>query len=183
MATNKSIGKKEKQREKRITYDMKLSEIKKFTYECSCSKCRNGCLYGSGAMTDNDIKNMARLLNITEQELKDKYLEIVERYSTKRYRPKILRNGKPYGRCIFYDDKIGCKVHNAKPLECSIAMSCSEHGEDLIQWFNAHYFLDLNKKDSIKEWNQMVKLRGTIPGATIQELIPDKNKRKSILEG
>ena len=166
----------------KIHYNLTLEEIKKFTKDCNCNHCRNGCLFGSGSMTEEDITNMSELLKINEEKLKEKYLEEVEKYHTKRYRPKIIRNGKPYGKCIFYDEKIGCKVHKAKPLECSIAMGCTEEGPSLIEWFHAHYFLDLKNEDSIRSWNQMVKIKGTIPGATIEELIPDKKTRKLILE-
>ena len=154
----------------KITYNTTLQEIQKATHSCSCDACSVGCRYGSGSLVDEDVKPMAKYLGISVDELKKEFLEEVEKFKTKRLRPKIRRKkGKPYGTCIFFDEKKGCKVHEAKPLECSIAMGCKPYGPDLIHWFHAHYYVNAQDPASLKEWSWAIK-DGTIPGATIEEL-------------
>ena len=97
-------------------------------------------------------------------------------------RPKQQRNGKPYGQCTFYDDAKGCTVHEAKPLQCKIAMGCKDYGEELMTWFTVNYVVDANDAESVRQYAQFIKSGGKmIPGAELEKLVPDKNKLRKIL--
>src|SRR3989338_3873624 len=92
-----------------------LDDVLKLTPPCSCHACNHGCTVGSGFLVEGDSKKIAEVLNISEVELKEKFLEEVELFNKKILRPKLLRQGKPYGKCIFYDEEKKCTVHKVKP--------------------------------------------------------------------
>ncbi len=159
-----------------------LTKVLTLVHDCKCEKCEHGCKFGSGFMTEEDIKKMAAFLKITEEELKEKYLDEFEKFHTKRHKPKIKKKDMPYGQCIFFGEE-GCKVHPAKPLECKIAMGCKEYGEDLITWFNLNYFVDPDDPQSVREWAIYLESGGNkIPGSELNDLIKDKKELKKILD-
>ena len=160
-----------------INYNMSLEEIEKLVEPCTCKACSVGCMYGSGAMVENDIVNIADFLNISQDELKEKYLEKIKKFNTERFRPKILRrDSKPYGPCIFFKEG-RCVVHPVKPIECRISMGCRPYGEELIQWFTAHYFVNPHDKESLREWEIVVNLNGTIEGAAPDEIVMNSTEK------
>ncbi len=146
----------------KISKSTPLNEIIKLAHTCKCYACSVGCKYGSGFLVGDDQKNLAKFLNINEQELREKYLEEVEQFNTKLLRPKLERKGKPFGKCIFYDEKIGCGIHKAKPLQCKIAMGCKPYGEDLMVWFMMNYQVNPNDEKSMREFNTYIKSEGKI---------------------
>ena len=155
---------------------------------CSCDACQHGCKYGSGAMTDQDLKSMAEFLRISEEELKAKHLEEVEKCNTTRLRPKLERKTKegqelPFGQCTFFTEDGKCKVHVAKPLECKISTGCASHGQQASHWFMLNYFVDENDPESLRQWSQALKNTDnqTIAGGTMEELVPDKEQRERIM--
>jgi hypothetical protein len=161
---------------------MSLKEVLALTHECSCSRCSAGCLYGSGSLTDEDLEQLPKHLELSQGEVKERYLEEVEKFGTKRFRPKLKReDGKPYGKCIFYDE--GCTIHAAKPTECKVAMSCKPYGPELITWFNLNYFVDANNPQSIRQWALHLLSGGdTIEGGELTDLVPDKDELKRMFE-
>lgn len=166
-----------------ISRETTQEEILKLAHPCKCHACSNSCNFGSGALADDDFVNMANLLEISEEELKKEYLEEIEKFHTKRFRPKLIRKNKmPYGKCIFYENE-ECAVHDAKPLECKIAMGCKSYGEDMITWFDLNYFVNKKDPESIRQWAASV-LSGSrnISGGSLPELIPDKEERKNIFK-
>jgi Fe-S-cluster containining protein len=147
-----------------------------------CKKCGHCCSHGSGALVGDDLKKIAKLLKSTEAELKKTCLQEVERFNTKRLRPVTIKKGKPYGRCIFFNDKKGCVIHTVKPLECKIG-NCSEHGEDLSLWFMLNYFIDANDPESVRQFAAYLKSGGkTLKGSKLKDIIPDKKKLNQILK-
>lgn len=151
---------------------LKLGEV--------CSRKNNCCKYGSGALVGDDLKNIAGFLGVTEQELKKKYLEGVERLNTKRLRPKIIRKKNlPYGQCIFFKD--GCTINEVKPLECKVG-NCSKHGQELSIWFMLNYFLNAADPESVRQYAVYLKTSPTIAGGKLEEIIPDKEKLRKILD-
>ena len=121
-------------------------------------------------------------MNITEKELKENYLEEVEKFNTKLFRPKILRKNNPYGKCIFFNEKIGCKIHEVKPLECKISMGCKPYGEQLSLWFVLNHFVNKQDPESIRQYAAYLKSGGkALQGAKLDELVPDKEKLRKIL--
>jgi len=137
---------------------------------------------GSGCLADGDVVRLAQFKGITEHELKEKYLEEVELFNKKMFRPKILRQGKPYGTCIFHDPQKGCTVHPAKPLQCKISMGCKPYSAELTSWFALNHILNVNDPEAIRQYASFIENGGTvIDGGTIEQLVPNRTMRKKML--
>jgi len=158
-----------------------LKEVLQLANPCKCNACTIGCKHGSGFLVEEDIPKIAEFLKITEEVLKKEFLEEVEKFNTKQFRPKIIRKGKPYGKCIFFDE--GCKVHPVKPRECKISMGCKDYGEQLSLWFMLDNFVNKDDPESIRQYHTHLKSGGkTLEGAKLEDLVPDKDRLKKILE-
>lgn len=165
-----------------LTKNTHVEEVLKLSNPCKCESCTVGCRHGSGFLVKEDIPRIAKFMGITEEVLKKEFLEEVEKFNTKKYRPKILRKNKPYGKCIFFDDEIGCKVHEVKPLECKISMGCKDFGENLSLWFMLNHFVNKDDAESVRQYASYLKTGGkTLRGAELKDLVPDKEKLKKIL--
>ena len=165
-----------------LTKNTPVEEVLKLSNPCKCESCTVGCRHGSGFLVKEDIPRIAKFMGITEEVLKKEFLEEVEKFNTKKYRPKILRKDKPYGKCIFFDDEIGCKVHEVKPLECKISMGCKDFGENLSLWFMLNHFVNKDDAESVRQYASYLKTGGkTLRGAELKDLVPDKEKLKKIL--
>ncbi|MBW2976340.1 YkgJ family cysteine cluster protein [Candidatus Woesearchaeota archaeon] len=160
-----------------------LKEVLKLANPCKCEACTNGCRYGSGFLDGKDISKIAKYLGIAEDALKKEFLEEIEKFNTKKFRPKILRKGsKQYGNCIFFDEKRGCKIHEVKPLECRISMGCRPYGEKLSLWLMLNYFVDENDPESVRQFAAYLKSGGkTLEDAKLESLVPDEKKLRKIL--
>ncbi len=162
-----------------VTRKTKLSKVLELGEKCS--KCGHCCSHGAGALADEDLAKIAAFLKTTEKELKKTCLEEVERFNTKRLRPILIKKSKPYGRCVFLDEKTGCKINDVKPLECKIG-NCSEYGEQLSLWFMLNYFVNPNDPESVRQYSAYLKTGGkTLKGGKLEELVPDKNRLSAIL--
>ena len=160
-----------------------LKEVLKLAHPCRCDACTVGCKHGSGFLINGDIPKIAKFLNIEEEVLKKEFLEEIEKFNTKLFRPKIIRKNKPYGKCIFFDENIGCKIHEVKPLECRVSMGCKDYGEQISLWFMLNNFVNSNDAESIRQYGTYLKSGGKIlPGAELKELVPDEEKLREILE-
>lgn len=144
-----------------------------------CKRCNKCCKFGSGFLINDDLKNIANFLGIKEEGLKKEYLEELEKFNTKRFRPVTLKQGKKYGKCVFLTQD-GCRIHKVKPFECRIS-NCSEHGESISIWFMLNYFVNADNPESIREYVGYLKTHPTLPGGKLEELVPDKEKLKKIL--
>ena len=133
---------------------------------------------GSGVLIKEDLPAIAAHLGIDEKELIEKHLRPITKFNTTLYRPKI--KGESHGPCVFYDK--GCTIHAVKPYQCRIATR-SHHGEKIIEWFDVNFFVNPKDSASLREWHQRLKFKKTIPGASIEELVPDKEKRERLLRG
>ena len=177
LTTNKKVS-----INKLIIKNTPLKEVLKLAAPCRCNACNHGCKLGSGLLAGDDAKNIASFLGISEEMLKEQFLEEVEQFNTRLLKPKLLRDKKPYGKCIFYDEEKGCKIHPVKPLQCKTSISCKDYGEDLAIWFMVNFAVNPNDPESIRQFAQYIKSHGKlIPGASLQELVPDKEKLKKIL--
>lgn len=146
-----------------------------------CSKCGNCCSYSSGALLDADIPRIAEYLKITEKALREEYLEEVEKFNTKRLRPKLIRqDNRPYGRCIFLEDNNHCRIHEVKPTECRIG-NCGPDGEKLSIWFRLNYYVDPYDPESIRQWAMYLETQSTISGGNLTDLVPDKERLSKML--
>lgn len=165
-----------------LTKNTPAKDVLKLAHPCKCEACNNGCKYGSGFLADEDIPKIAKHLEITEEVLKKEFLEEAEKFNTKKLRPKILRKGKPYGKCAFFNEEIGCRIHEAKPLECKISMGCKDYGEQLSLWFMLNHFVDETDAESIRQFAAYLKSGGkTLEGAGLEDFVPDKEKLRKIL--
>ncbi len=175
----------EKKKSVKITKDLPMHKaVELGVCHKECQDCRERCKKGSGAFAPHQLETLSKHLSLSIEELKQHYLEEVERFSTKLHRPKIIREKKnrPYGRCIFYDDKDGCKIHSVKPLECAISTH-GDTGKDLHTWFTLNYFVDPEKRNSIRDWAIHLELGGkTINGGHLKDLVKDEKKLKEYLK-
>ena len=166
-----------------IAKNTPLKEVLNLAAPCRCNACNHGCKFGSGSLAGDDAKSIAKFLGISEEDLKKGFLEEVELFNKKLLRPKLIREkGKPYGRCVFYDDEKGCTIHEVKPLECKTSINCRDYGEELSVWFMVNHAVDANDAESIRGYANYIKSGGKIiPGASLQEIMPDKEKLRKIL--
>ena len=160
-----------------------LKEALKLAAPCRCNACNHGCKYGSGLLAKDDAKKIAEFLQISEEELKKGFLEEVEQFNTKMLRPNLLKeNNKTFGQCVFYDEQKGCTIHEVKPLQCKTSINCKDYGEDLSVWFMVNHIVNPDDAESVRQFAQYIKSGGKlIPGASLQELVPDKEKLRKIL--
>lgn len=162
-----------------ITKNTPLKEILEVGKECK--RCGHCCQYGSGFLAHDDLKNISKFLGIKEKELKEKYLEEIDQFNTKRLRPKLLKKDKPYGPCTFFDKNIGCKIQKVKPTQCRTG-NCSEQGEALSIWFTLNYFVNKDDPESIRQFNAYLKSGGkTLPGGSLKDFVADEKQLKKIL--
>lgn len=149
--------------------------------DCRSKKCVHCCKYGSGFLADGEEERIARFLKITKEGLINKYLEEGEKFNTKRLKPKLLKEkSKPYGKCIFLDENKGCTIHEVKPMQCRIG-SCSHHSSDLQKWFDLKFFINPKDAESVRQYALWLEFNEPLPGASLQELVPDKERLRKIL--
>lgn len=165
-----------------ISKDTQLNEALKLASPCNCESCNNGCRYGSGLLALDDLKNISNFLKITEEETKEKYLEEVEQFNKKLFRPKLLRKNKmPFGNCIFFDEQNHCAIHPVKPLQCKTSINCKDYGEDLSKWFMLNYIVDENDPESIRQYSIYLKTNAPIKGGEMESLVKDRKKLEKIM--
>lgn len=168
-----------------ITKKTPLDEVMKHVRACSCKACTHGCRFGSGLFVEGQIEKLATFLKKDVSYVKKHVLEEVEHFNTTLFRPKIVRKkGKPYGTCSFFDEKKGCTIHEVKPLQCTLAMGCTDSGQDLMVWFMLNYQVNAQDARSMQEYSSYVKSGGhVIAGGEVESLVPDKESRKKLLDG
>jgi Fe-S-cluster containining protein len=162
-----------------ITKNTPLKQVLDIGKECK--RCGHCCQYGSGFLAGDDLKNISKFLGIKQEELKEKYLEEIEQFNTKRVRPKLIKKDKAYGVCVFFDNELGCKIQTVKPLQCRTG-NCSTQGEELSIWFTLNYFVNKNDPESIRQFNAYLKSGGKIlPEGSLKDFVPDEKQLKKIL--
>ncbi len=166
----------------RITKNTSQRDILELAPACSCKECQHGCRMGSGVLAKGDLQTLAAFLKLTQEETKEKFLEETEQFNQTLLRPKLLRKGKPYGQCTFFDEERGCTVHEAKPLQCKVAMGCKPYGDELMQWFMLNHVINLKDAESVRQYANYLKSGGkTIRGGQLSELIGNKEQLKKTL--
>ncbi|MBN1503000.1 YkgJ family cysteine cluster protein [Candidatus Woesearchaeota archaeon] len=161
-----------------------LKNILELGEPCRCERCENACKFGSGFLVEEDLERIAKFLKISQDKLKEKYLESQEKFHTTLWKPKTnKKDNLPFGQCVFFNPKKGCSIHEVKPLECRVAMNCKDYGEELIIWFHLNYFLNPNDPESIRQYATYLKSGGkTLVGAQLEELVPDQKELGKILK-
>jgi len=146
-----------------------------------CNKCGHCCSFDSGIVLEEDIPQIAKYLELNEKDFKKKYLNKIQRFGTKAYKLKQVRKqGKPFGKCVFHNKDVQCTIHGIKPLHCRIT-TCSDQGPQVVDWFDLNHFVNADNPESIREWAVQLKVRPTIPGGSLAELIPNKKKLVEVL--
>jgi len=159
-----------------------LKDVLKLSPACSCKECKHGCTMGSGFLGPDDKKKIAEFLSLGEKELEDARLEKATLFHQEHFRPKINRDGKPYGRCTFFTNEGTCAIHPVKPLQCKVTMGCKEYGPMLQQWFMLNVLVNPDDPESIRQYQQYLASGGkTIAGGKLSELVPDKHMLRKIL--
>jgi len=183
----------DKNKSPKITKSSSEKEVLELGLPCDNTqeKCALCCAFGSGFVIAEDMKKLASHLNVSEEELKQKYLEEAEQFNQKIHKIKTIRDDKPYGPCIFFSGT-KCDIHPAKPLHCRLA-NCNEHGELLHQWFIVNKVLDFDDPECMRQWNDFLVLSQTeiaeedsktpllLEGASFEQLVSDVKKRQAIL--
>ncbi|MBI1935390.1 YkgJ family cysteine cluster protein [Candidatus Woesearchaeota archaeon] len=173
-----------KKSENLITKNTPLKEVLNLAAPCRCESCNHGCRIGSGKLAAGDLKNIAKFLKITEEGLKQRYMEEIELFNKKLLKPRLLRkSGRNYGQCVFYDEKQGCTIHEVKPLECKTSIQCKDYGEELSVWFMVNFIIDANDPESVRQYAQYLKTGGkVITGAELENIVPNNERLRKILE-
>lgn len=160
-----------------ITKQTPLSKVLELGKECK--RCGHCCSHGSGFVSKNEIKKLAKHFKIDEKTFTKKYLDKITLFNNEVFKIKTIKQGKPYGVCMLYDK--GCTIQKVKPLHCRIG-NCNEHGEALSAWFTVNYLVNPKDPESIRQFNTYEKTGGkTIPGGKVKDLIKDQKKLKKIL--
>ncbi len=156
--------------------------VLKLGQECGegCNNQSHCCKHGTGFLAEDDAQKISKHLGITEQELKDRFLQEKMMFNTPALKPKTPKTHKPYGPCIFLDEKNGCTIHEVKPLQCKIS-SCKDYGYDLLHWFYLNYLVNPNDPKSVREYAEFIKFNEPIPGGRLEELVPDKQRLSKIM--
>ncbi len=163
------------------------------------NKARPGkvCEVSPGYVKEDEAKEMAAKLGISLQELKDAFLREVRAYNTRLYKPKHepkkIRLGDsltgaihnaPHGSCVFLDknqEGHACMLGEKMPLHCRIATH-ETHGEKLHVWYMLNHAVNSDDPRSLREWAIYLKTHPTIPGGQLEDLVPDEDRLRSILE-
>jgi len=108
---------------------------------CACDKCVSACRRDPGRLVPADLKRIAALLGIGEDELKREFLVIIPaRTGHVRFLAPAKIKGRRFlappgslvpdyyagenGRCVFLTPEGACRVHQAKPFECAAYLGC-----------------------------------------------------------
>ncbi|MBT7902994.1 YkgJ family cysteine cluster protein [Candidatus Woesearchaeota archaeon] len=149
-----------------------------------CKKCGNCCSQGSGFVLKKEVDKIAKHLELSEEEVKTKFLTEVEFFNTKQFRLKMnipKDSIRPHGNCVFLRAD-HCSIQDAKPLHCRIS-NCNEFGDEVQTWFLVNFFLNPNDPESIRQYSSFLKTGGRLlKGAELEKLVPDKETLKKILD-
>ena len=145
----------------------------------ACTKCVHACEHTGAIFLKEDIERFAKAKGISEEEAK-KYLVETELFNTKIHRSKQIKESLPHGKCIFLTDDGLCSIHEFKPLYCRIG-TCEKEGEETMEWFALNFLVNKNDAESIRQWAGKLKTHPTIQGGSLNELVPDKERLRKML--
>lgn len=148
----------------------------------------NACKMTSGFIHSDEVPQIAKVLGVTEEQLKENLLEKRYAYNKHVHKPRLVKHKKkehyPYGKCVFLDDSQGeqkCQLGDARPLHCRLSTDES-HGFKLHIWYVLNYLVDRDDPEAIREWAIYLKTHPTIPGGELDELVPEGDRRDKILD-
>jgi len=85
----------------KITKNTPLKQI--LTIAKECEQCGHCCKHGSGFISKNEIKRLAKHFKVKEETFIKKYLQETTLFNNTIY--KFKTRTKPFGICILYDNK------------------------------------------------------------------------------
>lgn len=106
--------------------------------DCSCTACIAACKSHPGSIMPGNLKRLASFLGISEQELFDKHIAVLDLgwvrvpFPAGTHFPPgrvTINTEKQYHlrvRCHWLDNDGLCMVHEAKPTECAETMPCKK---------------------------------------------------------
>jgi len=121
--------------------------VEKARRDKKCYDCGRCCQFGSGFLISEEKEKIAKFLNITIEELENKYLMKKNMFGTEAWKPK---HPEPFGPCIFYDEEKHCTIHDVKPLLCKLG-NCWD--DDVVRKFYEKHFVNKDDRHSVDEWN------------------------------
>jgi Fe-S-cluster containining protein len=171
---NKSKKRREKIRKEIVEYNI-FSQIKEYGQfkklkeeilkDRECEKCGICCNSYKIRITKEDIDREPKLIEnsvlLTERIRKRHKLGNKEKYIR-----VIKTTSEDNLRCVFYDDKIGCKIHSTKPEECvqyTPSLSHCKYSE-LKEYFDLRSYYNLHQKlfvSNIKNCSPQEKIEQT----------------------
>ncbi|MBI5392307.1 YkgJ family cysteine cluster protein [Candidatus Woesearchaeota archaeon] len=163
-----------------IEKDTPIDIIEHYGKECTqCGKC---CSIDSGLVLEEDIPKIADFFGISIEKVKQLYFDEHQKFNTSLYKLKqIKKEGKPYGKCMLFDEIKGCAIHTAKPKHCRVCSVKSKYGEQLSIWFLLNHLVNVNDAESIRQYAQYLQTHPTIPGGELDKLVPDKERLRKIM--
>lgn len=167
-----------------ITKNTKQSEVIELGKPCSrcCTSEVVCCKFGSGMVLAEEVEGLSKGFGISADEFKQSYLDEIERFNTKLFQFKTIKDSKPYGPCIFLGQDFKCKIHDFKPLHCRVGNCGNEHGEQLSLWFMTNKLVNQDDPESIRQYAIYLKTHPTLEGAQLSDFIKDEKRLKDILE-
>ncbi len=123
----------------------------------SCISCGDCCRISDGYVwLTHEIEHaICELLDISAEEFRKSYTEVVD----KKVALKSLSNGD----CIFYNEKQGCKIYDARPLQCRTFPFWPENVKSAQYWQRAGEMCpgidkgELHDKDEIERCLRQMK--------------------------
>jgi Fe-S-cluster containining protein len=118
----------------------------------SCIRCGN-CCHGVGGiyLTQEEIQRLSNHFSISYGEFIKEYCEYVQ--------GKIRLRTKDSGVCIFYEDGVGCIIHEIKPYICSLWPFFPANIKDEQSFFVAKLSCpginpEITHKEFVKFWQE-----------------------------
>ncbi len=156
------------------------------------------CESSPGYVKEEEAEAIAARLGVSLEKAKEAFLREVRAYNKKLYKPKHepkeirlgdrrtgARHIAPYGRCVFLDkeqpDKHACMLGESMPLHCKVSAQ-GEHSHKLHVWYLLNHVVDAEDPRSLREWAIYLKTHPTIPGGRLEDLVPDADRLRRILE-
>ncbi len=110
---------------------------------CACEKCVSACRRDPGRLIPGDVKKIAAFLKLSEKELLERHLVLIEAKGRNRHvrflAPAKIKAAhflaapgtvvpdyydREKGRCVFLSPEGSCLIHEVKPFECAAYMGC-----------------------------------------------------------
>jgi len=99
-----------------------------------CAQCGKCCRIKEGYvwLSREDLDRLIKKTDLEESEFRSIYTEIVDKF--------VALKSYPNGDCVFYDEEIGCKHYEDRPLQCRTFPFWPENLRSETHWREAAKF-------------------------------------------